>query len=298
MATLPTRPFGNTGMEVTLLGLGTAEIGGLFHEVPEAQAQHLLNQALDLGINLIDTARSYGHAEERIGKFLSQRRGDFILSSKCGTAVAEVADWTGKAVAEGINDSLRRMRTEWIDIMFLHSCSKEVLERGDVIDALDGAHRAGKIRVAGYSGDNEALGFAISTGRFQAIEVSVNICDQRAIDSYLLQAQERSMGIIAKRPLANAPWRYASRPVGEYVEPYWERFQAMQLDPEGLDWDELALRFSVYAPWVDTCITGTANEQHLRRNIEILLKGPLADQTVHRIRDTFRQHDQGWVGQI
>ena len=93
--------------------------------------------------------------------------------------------------------------------------------------------------------------------------------------------------MIAKRPLANAPWRFQERPVGDYAELYWERLRELALDPAGLAWDELALRFTAYAPGVHSSITGTASLEHLLRNIAILERGPLP-------RDVLDQIDAAW----
>jgi len=293
---LQERSFGNTGLVVSALGLGAAEIGA--PGVSEDEAQALLHEALDLGINFIDTARLYGDSEERIGRALAARRGDFVLSSKCGYDIPGIADWTGAAVAAGVNAALKRLRTGWIDVMHLHSCPREVLERGDVIEALEDAVRAGKVRVAAYSGENEHLAYAISTGRFGAIQTSVNICDQRALITHIPEAARRGMGVIGKRPLANAPWRYAQRPTGEYVEVYWDRFRAMNPDPGGLDWDEVAIRFAAFAPCVHTVIAGTASREHLRRNAAHVARGPLPNDIVVALMDAFRRHDDNWTGQV
>jgi aryl-alcohol dehydrogenase-like predicted oxidoreductase len=293
---LQERPFGATGLVVSALGLGAAEIGA--PAVSEAEASALLHEALDLGINFIDTARMYGESEERIGRALAGRRGEFILSTKCGYDIPGIADWTGAAVAAGVNAALKRLRTGWVDVMHLHSCPREVLERGDVIEALEDAVRAGKVRVAAYSGENEHLAYAISTGRFGAIQTSVNICDQHSLISHIPGAERRGMGVVGKRPLANAPWRYAQRPVGEYVEVYWDRFQAMKPDCGGMDWDEVAIRFAAFAPCVHTVIAGTANRQHLRRNAAHVAKGPLPNEIVVALMDAFRRNGSNWTGQV
>jgi aryl-alcohol dehydrogenase-like predicted oxidoreductase len=86
--------------------------------------------------------------------------------------------------------------------------------------------------------------------------------------------------------------------VGQYVEPYWERWQAMKLEPAGLHWDELALRFSAYAPGVSCCIVGTTRLEHLRRNVELVGRGPLPAELVESLRSAFRAHDRGWEGQV
>ena len=114
------RPFGTTGLTVPALGLGAGQVGDA--RLDEAGAARLLGGALDLGVTLLDTARSYGLSEERIGRHLAHRRGEFLLSTKVGYGVEGVADWTGPAVARGIDEALGRLRTDVIDLVFLHSC--------------------------------------------------------------------------------------------------------------------------------------------------------------------------------
>jgi len=276
------------------LGLGGGQVGN--SNLPEPVAERLLNQVLDLGLNVVDTARGYGLSETRIAKYLGKRRQQVVLSTKVGYGVAGVPDWTADAVRLGIDEALQKLQTDWIDIVHLHSCSLEVLQRGEVITALDDARQAGKVRVAAYSGENAALDFAVASGRFQAVQTSISLADQRNLASALPQMQARGLGVIAKRPVANAPWRFETRPYGQYAEEYWYRWQTMRLNPRGLDWQELALRFVAFLPGVHTCIVGTANSEHLALNAKLVARGPLPADQVEEIRRAFQAHDEDWLG--
>lgn len=287
---LEQRPFGNTGIEVSIVGLGAGQIGE--SDVTEAEAAEVLNGALDLGVTLIDTAASYGLSEERIGRHLGRRRDEFVLSTKGGPGINGQPDWSPGSVLGSIEQSLRLTRSERIDVFYLHSCPLDILRRGDLQDTLDQAVAAGKIRVAGYSGDNEPLAYALDSGRFGAIETSVNIADQWNLRNVL--GRRPDLGVIAKRPIANAPWRFVERPAGNYAELYWERLQALALDPDGLDWAEFALRFTVYAPGVHTAIAGTAKLAHLRRNIAAAGRGPLPAAALEGIDRAWRAVGSGW----
>ena len=290
------RSFGKTKLEVSALGFGAGHIGS--PDMTEDAAGTILNRAVDLGVNLIDTARGYGLSEERVGRHLSWRRNEVVISTKGGYGVPGVPDWTGECITQGINQALERLQTDYIDIFHLHSCPTDTLENSDVIPALERALKLGKIRVAAYSGDNEALEWAALSGKFGSLETSVNICDQRVLEKVIPNAAQAGLGIIAKRPIANAPWRYSERPVGNYCETYWERLQTMKLEPEGLDWDEFALRFSAFAPGVSSAIVGTSSLTNLARNVEIVEKGALSSDSEARVRAAFKMHDQGWVGQV
>jgi aryl-alcohol dehydrogenase-like predicted oxidoreductase len=287
---LERRAFGDTGFDVSIVGLGAGQIGE--SDVTEAEAAEVLNGALDLGVTLIDTAASYGLSEERIGRHLGQRRDEFVLSTKGGPKINGQRDWSPGSVLESIERSLRLTRSERLDIFYLHSCPVEILRRGDLQDTLDQAVTDGKIGIAGYSGDNEPLAFALESGRFGAVETSVNIADQWNLRNLL--GRYPGPGVIAKRPIANAPWRFLERPTGHYAELYWERLQALDLDPGDLDWAELALRFTVYAPGVHTAIAGTAKLDHLRRNITAAGRGPLPAAALEDINRAWRRVGSDW----
>ena len=290
------RPLGNTGLQVSVLGFGAGPVGS--PELSESAAEALLHGVLDAGITLLDTAPSYGQSEERIGRYLQGRRHEFVLSTKCGYGVPGVEDWTGPCITQGVELALRRLRTDVIDLVHFHSCPVEVLERPGVVDALQHAVEQGKVRVAAYSGDNAPLGWALHSGAFGSVQTSVNVFDQRVLDGGLPVARQRGIGVIAKRPLGNAPWRFSERPAAPDIATYWDRMRALALDTGGLEWSELALRFTTFVPGVASCIVGTTRTEHLQRNLRALEKGPLPTELVDRIRGAFRRQDQGWEGLI
>ena len=291
-----TRPYGTTGMRLSLLGFGAGHIGS--PDFTEIECEAFLHGLLDAGVTLVDTARGYGLSEERIGRHLARRRSEFILSTKVGYGVEGQEDWTYACVAAGVDLALKTLRTDHLDIVHLHSCPSETLVQGGVIEALAEAKAAGKVRAMAYSGENEALAFALTSGRFDGVQCSLNICDQRVLDQGLPTARASGLGVIAKRPLANTPWRWEERPAGEYCEEYWVRLRAMGLDPRGMEWPELALRFAAFQDGVSTCIVGTTRLEHLADNLRMLQKGPLPSDQVAEIRSAFTTHDAGWDGQI
>lgn len=290
------RTFGESGLTVSLLGLGAGHIGDPAME--EQKVVTLLNGALDLGINLIDTARSYGLSEERIGKHLSGRRKEFILSTKGGYTYRDKPDWSFEATMGTVDEALVKLRTDYIDIFHLHSCDRWVLEKEETILALEKAKEQGKVRVIAYSGENDALSYAIETGRFGSLQCSANLFDQHGIDHQIRMARERGIGIIGKRPLGNAVWRYESRPEGHGHAEYYDRYRIMGLEPAGIPWEELALRFAAYSTGIDCLIAGTSNPDHLVSNLKLLEKGPLPEDLINRIRITYMEHGREWPGLI
>lgn len=291
------RIFGRTGLKVSALGFGAVGIGN--NNLTENEVETLLNLVLDTGITLIDTARAYGLSEERIGRHLAHRRKEFVLSTKVGYGISGFEDWTYGCVRAGIDEALHKLRTDFLDIVHLHSCAIGTLKWGDPLRALEEAMRDGKVRVAAYSGENEALEWAVNSGRFGSVEHSVNICDQRVLENLIHREQTNGLGVISKRPVANAPWRFPECPVGHYAEEYWWRWRTMNVDPRGLDWQEIALRFAAHTPGVHSCIVGTVNPDHLRQNARIVEKGPLPADQSDAIKAAFKQNDPGWwVGQV
>ncbi|OGT56516.1 MAG: hypothetical protein A3E01_10545 [Gammaproteobacteria bacterium RIFCSPHIGHO2_12_FULL_63_22] len=290
----PTRSYGSSGLQLSELGLGAGQLGDA--RLSEVDAADLLAASLDAGVTLIDTAPSYGLSEQRIGRHLASRRNEAVISTKLGYGVEGIPDWTGPCITAGVDQALRILRTDHLDIAHLHSCPWSVLAQGDVVDALERVKQAGKVRAIAYSGENEDLDYAVGMDRFDGFMASLNLFDQRVIDRILPRITGK--GFIAKRPSANHPWRFGSQPVGDYCETYWQRWQAMDLDNDGMEWGELAIRFALSIPGVSSAIVGTGRTAHLLQNRDWAMAGPLAPETVASWRKRFAERDQDWSGQI
>jgi aryl-alcohol dehydrogenase-like predicted oxidoreductase len=296
---METKRLGNTDLSVSRLGVGLAEIGGLnFGEVNSAA--QVLNLALDSGINFLDTAACYGNSEELVGRAVAARRDEFVLSTKAGHAAGDYdgPSWTAETVRVSIERSLRRLRTDHLDIVHLHSCSVAVLERGDVIQVLQDAKQAGKTRYIGYSGDNEAAVWAVESGLFDTLQTSFNLVDQQARTRLFARAEERGMGLIAKRPIANAAWGAEASPSG-YAAEYYRRAQAMAREGPipGAPDDPilLALGFVLAHQAVDTAIVGTSDPEHMEANIRLIEEElPIAGEVVEELHRRFDELGEGW----
>jgi aryl-alcohol dehydrogenase-like predicted oxidoreductase len=299
------RLFGKTGLQVTPLGFGTAELG--FLDIAQSDCDHLLNGVLDAGITLVDTAECYGAAELKVGTALSHRRGDFVLVTKCGhhSEEGEPPEWSPEGITGSAERSLRRLKTDHVDVLLLHSCSLEDLKREDLIAAFFRIKERGLARFVGYSGDNEALEYAIKMGVFDCIETSLSLCDQINLEGTLARAAADNLGVLIKRPLANSVWRdmtsYGSF-YDEYTAPYTQRFKAMNLSTQALgfegDWLELALRFTAYQAGVHTAIIGGKNLSHICEDVTLLGKGALPPGVVEGIRKAWKgSNDGNWKGE-
>jgi aryl-alcohol dehydrogenase-like predicted oxidoreductase len=295
------RRMGKTDMDVSVLGFGGSEIG--YQRVSAKTVARLLGGALDAGLNVIDTAECYEDSEELIGKALGERRREVYLFSKCGHARAEArSDWRPGALLRSIERSLSRLATDHLDLIQLHSCGLEVLQRGDAITALESARSRGWTRYIGYSGDGEAARWAVESGRFDALQTSVSIADQEAIELTLPAARAAGLGVIAKRPLANVAWRYARKPAEAYYQEYWERLR--KLDYPFLPGKDdaavkTALRFTLGVPGVHTAIVGTTKPDRWRQNAALLGDGRLPEAERERIRARWKAvASASWEGQI
>jgi len=294
------RRLGGTGMDVTVLGFGGAEIG--FEKAEQATVDRLLNSALDAGLNVIDTAAGYPASEAKIGRAVSSRRKDFFLFTKCGNSLSsEEQYWTADVLTAAIDRSLKDLRTDHVDLVQLHSCSTEILRKSEAIQALQRAREAGKTRFIGYSGDNANALFAIESGAFDTLQTSVSIADQSSIDTTLPKARAKGMGVIVKRPIANAAWKTGAKPANAYHHTYWERLQELKYDFLAGDLEaaiSIALRFTLAQSGVGTAIVGTKHPERWKANAKLLEAGPLDAGAAAKIRARWKEVARAdWVGQ-
>jgi aryl-alcohol dehydrogenase-like predicted oxidoreductase len=294
------RTLGRTGLDVSVLGFGGSEIG--FERSDVAMVRRLFDEALAAGLDVIDTAECYGESEALIGEALAGRRAQVRLFTKCGHFEGTGRDdWRPVSLERSIVRSLRRLRTDHVDLLQLHTCSLDDLRRGEVIEVIERARARGQARFLGDSGDGAAARYAVECGRFDTLQTSVSVADQEALELTLPLARTRNVGIIAKRPIANAAWRAGRRPDNAYHQTYWDRLQ-------GLDYDFLrrspaesigvALRFTAAVPGVHTLVVGTTRPGRWRENAAWLADGVLPSAEFERIRARWRAvADAAWVGQ-
>jgi aryl-alcohol dehydrogenase-like predicted oxidoreductase len=294
------RILGRTGLAVSIVGFGGSETGYGGHTV--SAVAKILNSALDDGLNLIDTAACYGDGEEQIGRAVSHRRQEFFLMTKCGHAAdLRGDDWEPRMMAASIDRSLKRLKTDHVDVMQLHSCSEETLREGKVIEVLQRARTAGKTRFIGYSGDGHDAVYAVESGLFDTLQISISIADQEAIALVLPKARERNIGVIAKRPIANAAWIGEGAASDWYSRPYWERLRKLNYDflhREPQRSIAIALRFTLCTPGVHTAIVGTTRQGRWQENAALVGEGVLSPGEYAAIRERWREvAPHGWTGQ-
>ena len=295
------RQLGKTDMQVSVLGFGGSEIG--FEGATEETVSRLLKGALDAGLNVIDTGECYEGSEELIGNTVAERRADYYLFTKCGHPRGIGSeDWSPSSLLESIERSLRRLRTDRLDLIQLHSCSEAVLRKGDAIAALQTAREKGYARYLGYSGDTVAARYAVESGAFDVLQTSINIADQEAIEFVLPLAREKGMGVIAKRPIANVAWKESHKPISSYHHVYWERLSKLRYDfVRNLPLEASvahALRFTLSVPGVHTAIVGTTKPERWQENAKMIEEGPLPEAEYAGIRQRWEEiAPASWVGQ-
>ena len=283
------RQLGRTGLKVSEIGLGALEIGrnwGIrvgddYGRPDEAGAIRLLNAALDAGITFIDTAPAYQLSEERIGKGISHRRWEFALATKVGERLNDddpksIYDYSYDATMAFIEQSLRRMRTEVIDLVQIHSAPVEVIRKGETMSATKKAQEQGKVRFVGMTGTVEAAIEAVKTGEYDSVQVSYNIAYREAEEELFPLTRKHTIGVIIKDGLGAGRLTTKVKALGEDRRAEIER--AARLEKECLTTSthpsafpktlaELALRFLLANDAVTSVIAGTRKVEHLLANV-------------------------------
>lgn len=283
------RRIGKTDIVTSRLGYGAMELSGAprARDIPEAEVIRFLNRIVDLGITYIDTSIDYGLSERLIGKALAHRRGDFFLASKCACAVGvegpgdahEKHTYTGENVIAGIEQSLRRMNTDHLDVVQVHgNPTRKELEDGGVIEALLQMKQKGAMRYIGISSRLPLLAEFVGADYFDLIQVPYSAL-QRTNEGVIAALRGSGKAIVARGVTGRgAPAKdWATRPIGTAdgeVRALWDR--------AGLD-DiigsmsrlEFMIRFALSNDNIDVALVATTNEAHLAEDIAIASKGPL-----------------------
>jgi aryl-alcohol dehydrogenase-like predicted oxidoreductase len=288
---MQTRPLGRTGTDVTILGYGAMELRGQPRgpAIEDADAGRLLNAVLDGGINLIDTSIDYGRSEELIGRYLAHRRDEYFLASKCGcpldlrpdTMPHYQHDYGAGNVRAGIEQSLRRLGTDRLDLVQVHmSPSQAQLEADETIATLQSVRDEGKVRFIGMSGILPHLPDHLAMGVFDVFQIPYSAV-QREHEDLITAAATAGAGTLIRggaargAPTQEKGWRHG--PLGQDAgegQRRWESSGAEDLlgDMSRLDF---VLRFTLSHPDLSSTIVGTSTLDHLRSNLAVAEQGPL-----------------------
>jgi aryl-alcohol dehydrogenase-like predicted oxidoreductase len=299
---ISTRTLGQTGAEVTVLGYGAMELRGPPRgpALEDADAGRLLNVVLDEGITLIDTSIDYGRSEELIGRYLSSRRDEYFLASKCGCLLTTPADatppyphdYTAANVRAGVEQSLHRLQTDHLDLVQVHmSPSRARLESDGTLEEMVNLRDEGKVRFLGMSGIQPNLADHIAMGIFDVFQIPYSAL-QRGHEPLISAAAEGGAGVLIRggvaRGTASDEKAWSVRPLSGGDVPAEATWQAAGLDElleDGMNRHEFILRFTLSVAGLSSTIVGTGNLDHLRSNVAMASRGPLpADVHVEAIR--------------
>jgi aryl-alcohol dehydrogenase-like predicted oxidoreductase len=256
---LPQRPLGSTGLNVSVLGLGTVKFGRNqkikypTFELPTDEAIcQLLDDACNYGINLLDTAPAYGVAEERLGKLLGTRRNEFVIVTKTGEEFANgesTYDFSAEHTRLSVERSLKRLRTNRLDCVLVH-CPRDdfkVLSQSPVLETLQQLKERGDIRSFGAS-TNTVKGGMFAVEAVDALMVSYS-ADYAGEAGVIRRAAELGKGILVKKGLGSGSLASGAAP--RSLE---ENFRPI---------------FTLAG--VSSLITGTISRDHLRDNVRATL---------------------------
>ena len=315
--------FGNTGLKVSALGLGAAPIGS---RTDPDESKVTLNKAFELGINFYDTAPSYGQgsSEEIIGEVFQQKREQVIITTKVGnsptTTLKAVSkfkpllrslmrqipgirssvqkfvnsqnkiDFEPSYIAKSAEDSLRRLRSDYIDLLLLHSPSREVIERGDVFEQLQSLKQQGKIRYYGASTDLENALFILKNPELEisALQITLNLFEQEAIEQVIPLAKKRGIAIVAREPFAHGKLIPKSADMDteglKYVGPCEadDRFDFLTQDGARTI-TQAALQFVLQTEGVSVVLAGMSKAKHVQANVSTFSASALTLQEIQKI---------------
>lgn len=288
--------LGKTGFRVSKLGLGGAPLGGDFYDgVTDKHVIDVVDRALDLGVNFIDTAPTYGRgeSERRLGLALKGKRNSVVLASK---AVMRGEAYNYENTIRSVEDSLRRLRTDVIDLMQIHEPDQSNFD-----EVMNGCYLAmvklkeqGKIRAIGVNGrDFDVLLPYIETGLFDTTQMFCRymLIDYSAKDKLLPLTRKLNMGVIngsvlGMGLLADSPAKFLRPDIIELAESRKAKLAFLRkTEPKGLV--EPAMRFSFACQDIHITLTGTTSVRSLERNAAYCDGKGLPQEDLERIFDAF-----------
>lgn len=307
--------FGATGLKVSEIGFGTWGLGGdSYGPVDDQVSLAALYRAFELGINFYDTADLYGagHAEEILGEAFRTRRDKILIASKVGNLPHKQfympQDFSARHIKEGLEASLKRLGTDYIDAYLLHSPDLNQLDWDDAFGAMQQLQQAGKIRSFGVSARSPGDACrAVKEHAAAIVEVNFNLIDQRAIDEGLLDlCLTMDVALIARTPLC---FGYLTGKLtgdedfkGEDHRAKWPREQLRRwaqapglfkpvADSHGWSLPQLAIKFCISFPAITTVIPGMMTVQEVEENARISSLPPLNTAEIERARQIYSSHD-------
>lgn len=306
------RILGRTGLRVSAVGLGTMVHAGHFGPMDDGESLSAIETAIDLGVNFIDTSDAYGagYSETLLGQALRGKRDRIILATKGGNVMVGPErgkrNFTREYISRVMDESLKRLQTDYVDLYQLHNATVDVIEQGDVWEVLERAKQAGKIRHYGVSINTIEEGIAAANdGRSDTIQLEYNLLAQEPAERIFPLAQKANVGIIARVPLRRGilTGKFTAADDGRFQgedvrarsfkgEPFRQELaKAEQLrflvDGNAQTFAQAAIAFCLAHPAVATTIPGARNAQQMRENAAGA-DVTISHQNLKRIDDLWR----------
>lgn len=291
------RRLGRTGIQVSEISLGTVEIG-LDYGIPiegeerlpsRSTAERLLNSALDMGCNLIDTARAYGASESIIGHALKSRRHEYILATK--VLHHEQAGLSSTTLRQSIEDSvaesLHALQTDAVDIIHIHSATCEVIRRGEVVEILQDLQQQGYLRFIGATTYSEAAAVAVlEDDRFDCLQIAYNLLDRSPEAVVFPLARQHDIGIIIRSVLLKGALTHRYPCLPPQLAELKQAVATLHtlLESTQISLPELAYRFVLTNPSVATALVGTSRVDELQAIHDYIRRDTIPSSLSERIR--------------
>ena len=314
------RELGRTGWKVSEISFGAWAIGAEWGEVDDSESYAALNRAVDLGVNFFDTADVYGsgHSEQLVARLRKERSEDIRVATKAGRRLnPHTADGYNAANLRGfVEDSLRRLETDCLDLLQLHCPPTEVYYRPEVFGALDDLAREGKLRHYGVSVEKveEALK-AIEYAGVQTVQIIFNMFRLRPAELFFEEARRRKVGILARVPLASGLLTGRMKLDTEFAENDHRRFnrggeafdvgetfsgvdyatgvgaveKLRSVVPEGASMTQFALRWILMFDAVTCAIPGGKRPAQVEENVAAAALAPLTAEQMNAVRQVYER---------
>lgn len=298
------RKLGHTGLDVSILSYGASSLGSVFREINEREGIKTVHEAIDQGINLIDVSPYYGltKAETVLGNALKEiPRDTYLLSSKAGRYGEDEFDFSKQSILTSVENSLKRLHTEYLDFLFLHDIEfgsfEEVMEEG--IPALQQLKEQGKIRYFGVSG--LPLSIFEKVLAQTELDVVLSYCHYTLNDQSLLDMipllEEKGVGLINASPLAmgllgprGAPdWHPASEEIKRVCRKALDHCRK-----KGENLSKLAIQYAVNHDQIPTTLVSTASIENIQNNMK-WINEPINEELLEEVLDILTPiHNQTW----
>lgn len=322
------RILGKTGFEVTEIGLGTWQVGGTWGQpFSTDNAEKILHEAIDLGVNFIDTADVYsgGESEKVVGRIVKQYHHKIYVATKCGRKIVPHIDsnYSPQILRQHVEDSLKNMGLECIDLIQLHCMPNDTYYRPEIFELFKKLKQEGKIKFLGVSVEKvEQAIKAMEYDNVATIQIIFNPFRQRPNELFFQLAKQNNIGIIARVPLASGllSGKFNENSIfgagdhrlnnrnGDYFDkgetfggiPYSIGLEAVKYLKEEFpneNLSHLALRWILMFEEVSTVIPGASKPGQTSENLKAVEYPALTKEDMLKIKEIYEMHIKSLVHQ-